>query len=530
MDHPQLQQEIHVLHPEGSVVERWGSTLMHAVRSTGSAAVLSPWLERDGIHFDWSACERALESVKDLGVSRLVLLSNAAVYGTGNRHPRYIDEARIDARKIDDPYALQWRRFEAAAQRLTETIPGLSLIVLRLAPLLMAGAGDWLNRALNESVWYLPLACESPVQLLAEDDLLRALARAIDSQEQGAFNLAPEGAIRWSDLARAAGKKIRPGLQLATFTESRFTRPQSSFPYVAIAGYVSNCWTVNPARFNQCFSFRAQRSSHQALACFLNQPLPETVTEDDPFGMDRPSIVNRRWHHWATAYYWRFEVKGLEHVPRHGRGILFGPHRGFMPFDGAMLVYWLMSRRQRIPRFLVHSCLLKFPVISRYISSLGGIPACRENARWVLEQDELLAVFPEGIQATFTPYREAYQLASFGRSDYVKWALKYRAPLLPFVIVGAAESYPILHQFKWRWWKKTFEWPGFPITPTFPCLPLPLPTKWSIVFLPPIPLHELYPPEAAEDYQTVRAISDALRTQLQEAWLNLKACRQGWFR
>jgi hypothetical protein len=88
---------------------------------------------------------------------------------------------------------------------------------------------------------------------------------------------------------------------------------------------------------------------------------------------------------------------------------------------------------------------------------------------------------------------------------------------VPFVTVGSAEIYPILGRLDWGWWKRWSEWPCFPITPTFPWLPLPLPSKWHTWFLPPLPVHERFPPEAADDRAVVQELSLEVRRRLQEA-------------
>jgi hypothetical protein len=48
-------------------------------------------------------------------------------------------------------------------------------------------------------------------------------------------------------------------------------------------------------------------------------------------------------------------------------------------------------------------------------------------------------------------------------------------------------------------------------------VPLPLPSKWHTWFLPPLAVHERYPPEAAEDRALVQSLSQEVRRRLQEA-------------
>lgn len=162
----------------------------------------------------------------------------------------------------------------------------------------------------------------------------------------------------------------------------------------------------------------------------------------DEFGMDRDYIESwgKTLFNFLCRYYWRIETRGLENVPLQGRAILVGTHRGFMPWDAIMTLHLIVRNRGRVPRFLCHPGLLKFPVIANFITRMGGVLACRENAERILAADELLGILPEGVEGAFSLYRDAYKLASFGRDDFVKMALRHHAPIVPFVIVGNAED------------------------------------------------------------------------------------------
>jgi 1-acyl-sn-glycerol-3-phosphate acyltransferase len=88
---------------------------------------------------------------------------------------------------------------------------------------------------------------------------------------------------------------------------------------------------------------------------------------------------------------------------------------------------------------------------------------------------------------------------------------------VPVAVVGAEEIYPLLGNVEPL--ARLFGVPFFPITPAFPWLgPLgavPLPTRWSITFCPPISTAE-YGPEAADDPLTVFMLSEQVRGVLQE--------------
>jgi 1-acyl-sn-glycerol-3-phosphate acyltransferase len=256
-------------------------------------------------------------------------------------------------------------------------------------------------------------------------------------------------------------------------------------------------------------------TSWQALAKMCGVTGSPTQSFDD-FGID-PKYIRScgRWQlRFMESRYWRVEVQGLEHVPRHGGAVLAGMHRGFMPFDGVMMVHLMSRYLGRVPRFLMHPGLIKFPHLARFLTRLGGVIACQENADRVLGRGQMLGVFPEGIRGAFRLYgRDVYRLGRT-RDDYVTAALRHRVPIIPFVTLGPAETFPILAKVEWSWWKRYTHWPFFPITPTGNLVPLP--TKWHIQLLRPIDTAE-YADQTLDEVRVVQELSRRVRLEMQAA-------------
>jgi 1-acyl-sn-glycerol-3-phosphate acyltransferase len=242
-------------------------------------------------------------------------------------------------------------------------------------------------------------------------------------------------------------------------------------------------------------------------------PPARAAREPDEFGLDCEYIA--RWSKvifpFLCDHYWRIEVEGMEHVLRQGAAVLAGIHRGFVPWDAIMALYLIRRATGRVPRFLSHPGLFRFRLIADFVVKMGGVLACRESAARVLKTGQLLGVYPEGARAAFSRYRDAYTLKSFGRHDFVKMALSHSVPILPFVNVGSAEALPVFAQIKSRHWTRYADWPCIPIS-TFPMLPVPLPSKWHIRFLPPVDCTALPDNEA-----TAKQISHSIREQMQRA-------------
>jgi 1-acyl-sn-glycerol-3-phosphate acyltransferase len=172
----------------------------------------------------------------------------------------------------------------------------------------------------------------------------------------------------------------------------------------------------------------------------------------------------------------------------------------------------------RHPRFLVLDWAFDLPWISAGIRKVGGVVASPFNALRLLEQDQLVAVFPEGVKGTGKAFSERYRLQRFGRGGFVEIALRTGAPIVPVAVVGSEEIYPKLGDITPL--ARMLGAPFFPLTPTFPWLgPLgvvPLPSKWRIEFLEPIETAS-YGTEAAEDRALVLELSERVRAQIQQA-------------
>jgi len=218
--------------------------------------------------------------------------------------------------------------------------------------------------------------------------------------------------------------------------------------------------------------------------------------------------------------YFRVRCDGLENVPDHGRALIVANHSGTLPYDGAIVMHAMRKEHsaQREVRPLVEDFVFHFPYLGTLVNRIGGVRACQENATRLLEKDELVAVFPEGVKGMGKLYKDRYKLQRFGRGGFIKLALRTRSPIVPVAIVGAEETHPMLS--KVTWFAKSIGIPYVPITPTFPWLgPLglvPLPSKWHVVFGDVIDLTAEYGPEAADDSILVNKLAESVRVQIQE--------------
>jgi 1-acyl-sn-glycerol-3-phosphate acyltransferase len=242
--------------------------------------------------------------------------------------------------------------------------------------------------------------------------------------------------------------------------------------------------------------------------------------ETDEWGLDWEFIeAVRPFLDFMYKLYWRVETTGIEHIPDYERALLVCNHSGQLPWDGAMIMTALLNEHpaQRLVRNLYANWFPTLPFMSAILVKMGQALGSIENGTRLLEQDELVGVFPEGYKGVGKLFRKRYQLARFGRGGFVKMALKTQAPIIPVSVVGAEETYISLGKSSTL--ARLTGFPYFPISLRFPWLGLlgvvPFPTKWYIDFGQPIPMDD-YGPDAATNPALVSQLTDSVRNVVQE--------------
>lgn len=242
----------------------------------------------------------------------------------------------------------------------------------------------------------------------------------------------------------------------------------------------------------------------------------------DPFGFNLDySLSALAPIFWLYRHYHRVETYGVEKVPK-GRVLLISNHSGQLPMDGAMIgvAMLLEADPPRAIRSMVEKWVPTLPYVSTFMARVGQIVGTPENCRRLLESDEAILVFPEGVRGLGKLWPQRYQLQDFGLG-FMRLALETNTPIVPIAVVGAEEQAPALMDVKPV--AKLLGFPSFPITVTG--LPLPLPTKYRIYFGDPLHFTGRPDDEDSELDKKVRTVKSAIQSMLNQG---LKE-RQGVF-
>ncbi len=198
----------------------------------------------------------------------------------------------------------------------------------------------------------------------------------------------------------------------------------------------------------------------------------------DVFGLHPPSAERMaRWLRPIAKHYFQLTAVGAEQLPGAGPAILVPNHGGTLPLDAALLWLDAKLRLGRWLRVVADRFVPLLPIVSTVFARCGVVSGTQTNVRRLLERNELIAIFPEGVSGPAKPARDRYQLQQWN-VGHVELAIRHRVPVVPVAIIGVEESWPVLVKLHVH----VFGSPYLPV----PRAPLPLPHRVAIHYGAPI--------------------------------------------
>jgi len=266
----------------------------------------------------------------------------------------------------------------------------------------------------------------------------------------------------------------------------------------------------------------------------IGERLARIPTELNEYGYDRfgmhPATARRQILPAALLYrlYFRVQTFGIQQLPA-GRLLLVANHAGQLPFDAAMLgvAMVLEAEPPRMARGMGEYWIPQLPWVSTAATRGGNLVGTPENCLALLEADECVMVFPEGVRGMNKRFADRYRLQRFGLG-FMRLALQTETPIVPVGIVGSEEQQPGLASLPRL--GRLLGMPAFPITLGFPWLGplglLPLPVRYRIHFGKPLYLTG----SGSEEDAVIQEKVDVVRGEIGRLMDRGRALRRGVFR
>lgn len=190
--------------------------------------------------------------------------------------------------------------------------------------------------------------------------------------------------------------------------------------------------------------------------------------------------------------YFKVRTFGIENVANETYMVVSN-HTGQVPIDGVLIstAVAMESAHTRILHSMIERFMSALPFLGDLSAQAGSILGDRENCKWLLNNNESILVFPEGVRGISKSTNNFYKLQKFSTGFY-RIALEAQVKILPVAVIGAEEMFPyVLHASGIA---KKLGLPALPLSANF----VPLPSPIDIYFGEPISVLEGVDREASD--------------------------------
>jgi 1-acyl-sn-glycerol-3-phosphate acyltransferase len=133
-------------------------------------------------------------------------------------------------------------------------------------------------------------------------------------------------------------------------------------------------------------------------------------------------------------------IEGLENIPRDSGGLIVTNH-GHFGIDLPVLLSLVLDGTGRPVRALGDRVVFAAPFFRDWAHLMGAVEGEPEIATQLLEDDQLVLVYPGGAKEALSSPHEAYRLQWDGSRGFVRTALRAQKPVIPIAGLGNEELY-----------------------------------------------------------------------------------------
>ncbi len=165
--------------------------------------------------------------------------------------------------------------------------------------------------------------------------------------------------------------------------------------------------------------------------------------ETDEWGLDWELVeATRPFLDFLYKFFWRVDSVGMENIPDYDRTLLVCNQTDQPPWDPTLIMTTILNEHpaQRLVRNLYPEKIPTLPFLSSFMVKMGQAVDSVENGVRLLEQEELVSVFPEGFSPPGRTYDDRHKISRFTDTGFVQMALKTSSPIVPVSIVSSEDT------------------------------------------------------------------------------------------
>jgi UDP-glucose 4-epimerase len=219
-----------------------------------------------------------LRAAAEAGLKRVVYCGSTTAYVSPHNpiQEPWLDE---DTRPTGTPrylYSYHKAEVDRIVQDFQEQHPEIQVTLLRGAIVLGPQTQNIVSKMLDwpwsRFPWMFQVrGADPPFQFLSEADMVAILVRAVIAEMGGVYNCAADGALRYTEVIRASGKRPLPlpAAILYPATQLLWNLRLAPFP-AGILDLIRYPWVAETTRLKRLFKYVPKHTSRDALEMFLD--------------------------------------------------------------------------------------------------------------------------------------------------------------------------------------------------------------------------------------------------------------------
>lgn len=233
--------------------------------------------EREAQRINVEGTRNFLHACLEARTPRIVYFGSAAAYGAHADNPVPLTEEHPLRPNPGFRYAVDKAATDEMMQEYARAHTNACVTILRGCPVLGPGGARAVGAKIFQPVM-LKLAARNPaVQFVHEDDVAAILTAVLERPAPGVYNVAGDGYLRYTDLARLARRRMlsvpRWALGAAMSAGWRL-RLQSQSPPTGL-DFIAYPWVVANAKLKDATGYRYRYTTQEAVQAYLQSLRPQ---------------------------------------------------------------------------------------------------------------------------------------------------------------------------------------------------------------------------------------------------------------
>jgi 1-acyl-sn-glycerol-3-phosphate acyltransferase len=167
----------------------------------------------------------------------------------------------------------------------------------------------------------------------------------------------------------------------------------------------------------------------------MTEPSETQLPPFDPRAYERTLGAVSFLRHWFEP-----TIEGLENIPTDTGGLIVTNH-GHFGIDLPVLLSLVLDGTGRPVRALGDRLVFAAQFFRDWAHLMGAVEGEPEIATQLLEDDQLVLVYPGGAKEALSNPHEAYRLQWEGSRGFIRTALRAQKPIIPIAGLGNEELY-----------------------------------------------------------------------------------------